>query len=106
MHENAYIHVSTFVCAGCITFIKVYIRNIHCDNLPLQYHIQNQIMLIRQDFQINAMQLSKDINRTGVESSFTYFVSSALDECHIISLNSFIHVFGNQKEMSSAPGDY
>lgn len=106
MHANAHIHVSTCACAGCITSIKVYIRNIHLDNSPLQYHIQNQLMLLRQDFQMNAMQLSKDINSTGVERSFTCFVGSALEEWHIIFLNSLIHVFGNQKEMSFAPEGY
>lgn len=106
MHASEHIRVSTCVCAEYMTSIKVHIRNINLDNLLLQYYIQNQLMLLRQDFQINVMQLRKDITNAGVESSFTYFVSSAPDECHIIFLISFIHVFGNQKDMSSAPEGY
>lgn len=60
-------HTCIYLCsyAGCIVSIKTYIRNTHLDNLPLQCHIQNPLMLLRQDFQINAMELSKDIKSTG-----------------------------------------
>ena len=60
-------HTCIYLCshAGCIVSIKTYQKYSSFNNLPLQCHIQKPLMLLRQDFQINVMELSKNTNSTG-----------------------------------------